>query len=139
MDNTNLQFPDHFFDAIYYDPPHVIRRIQDRKWMENFKNQRLRTGRTSPTFFERFGFWESKLDYFANIKGVNREFYRCLKTTGNLFCKISVESGHKTRCITFEEFLSLMFNFKVVKDKQTKSKSNMGKNIVHWLTMRPKP
>src|SRR2546426_10784868 len=80
MDNANLQFPDGYFDLIYYDPPHVIRRGSDLKWMEWFKRyRRLHESRTSPGFFERYGSWESKEAFLQNIIGVNQEFYRCLK------------------------------------------------------------
>lgn len=139
MDNTNLQFPDAYFDAIYYDPPHVIRRGSNLKWLEWFKKyRRQHESRTSPGFFERYGWFESKTSYLENISGVNREFFRCLKPTGSLFCKIGVEWGHKTRCITYEEFHSRMTNFEVVKDRITLSKSNLGRNQVHWLTMVPR-
>ena len=139
MDNTKLQFADASIGIIYYDPPHVIRRTQDLKWMQHFKELRRKNGRTSPSFFERFGYWESKAAFIQNLDGVNKEFYRCLKPTGELRCKISVESGHKTRCITVEEFFAHMNNFILVKDKTSKSKSNLGKNVVHWLVMKPKP
>ena len=140
MDNANTDFPDHYFDEIYYDPPHVIRRSQDRAWIQDhFERDRRRTGRTSPGFFERFGWWESKQVFLNNIDGVNKEFYRILKESGQLRIKISFEVGHKTRCITKDDFFSRMTNFRTIKDCITKSKSNLGKNEVHWLTMRPKP
>jgi hypothetical protein len=139
MDNADLKFPAAIFDAIYYDPPHVIRRGSDLKWIEWFRTYRRRhESRTSPGFFERYGTWPSKEAFLVNIEGVNREFFRCLKPDGRFYVKLGVEWSHKTRCITFEDFTSRMTNFEIIKDRITASKSNLGKNRVHWLTMKPK-
>ena len=133
MDNTNLNFPDAFFDEIYYDPPHTFRRT--REGLAKLKAYRMRSGRLSPTFFERFGFWETRTDWITNLKGVNREFYRCLKPTGFLYAKIA---DSKNGVHLFEVETEL-FNFNITEDRTTKGKSNMGTSVVHWLTMRPKP
>ena len=39
MDNTNLNFPDAFFDEIYYDPPHVFRRGSLMAWASWLANE----------------------------------------------------------------------------------------------------
>jgi hypothetical protein len=139
MDNTDLRFPDHYFDQIYYDPPHVIRRASDLKWLIFFQNYRKEhESRKSPGFFDRYGSWRSKEEFLENIKGVNREFYRCLKPDGRLFVKLGVEWSKRTRCITLREFLDRMTNFEILKDRVTISRSNLGKNRVHWLTAKPR-
>lgn len=134
-----MLFPDESIDIIYYDPPHVIRRASDTKWMEFFKfYRRKHESKTSPGFFDRYGSWPSKDAFLRNIEGVNREFYRVLKPNGVLHVKLGVEWSKRTRCITIDDFLSRTTNFELVRDRVTLSKSNLGKNKVHWMTMRPK-
>ena len=123
MDNTKLQFPDAFFDRIYYDPPHLFRRSEIKKSAQLYE------------LFQRFGLWNSREEFLDNLKGVNKEFHRCLKPSGELHCKFGV--GDKSMCLSIDEILAQLTNFEIVRHKTTVSKSHLKmKNPVHWLTMK---
>jgi hypothetical protein len=125
MDNTKLLFPDAYFDRIYYDPPHIFRHSTIKKNAALYE------------LFQRFGIWNSRQEFLDNLAGVNKEFYRCLKPSGELYCKFGV--GKKSMCIPIDKILSMLTNFTIISHHTTVSKSHLkAKNPVHWLTMKPK-
>lgn len=136
MDAGDLKFPDHYFDTIYCDPPHLIRSSQTH---ESLRLLRLRSGRTSPGFFERYGLWVHKADWLNFVERTNKEFYRCLKPTGTLHYKLTESNSRNNATVHLKHLLKGMTNFETVSDKQTPSRSNLkNKSMVHWLTMKPK-
>lgn len=131
MDAKDLKFPDNYFDEVYCDPPHLMRRGKD---LTRIKVYRRLSGRRSPDAFTRYGFWESEKDWFEFIVKTNNEFYRCLKPNGVLYYKIT-EGGGCTKPI---DLIERMTNFDVVEDRTNQSKSSLGKAKTHWITFRSK-
>ena len=135
MSATDLKFPDHFFDEIYCDPPHIFRK-NPLPPITRIR-QRMKSGRLNQDFFRRWGFWKSRADWFAFLDSVNREFYRCLKPSGVLHFKMV--DGKNSGVTKLSEMTERMTNFTTVKDEYRNSESHYGKTVIHWLTMRPKP
>ena len=134
MNAIDLKFQDTYFDVIYCDPPHLF---SPGKQTIAVLHRRM-GGRMSPTMFQRYGWWNTRKDWLAFIKGTNREFYRCLKRTGTLEYKILDGKGNGTTHLS--ELLEGMTNFTVVADRMTKSRTNFNSNSkCHWLTLKPKP
>ena len=131
MDAKALQFPNHYFDEIYCDPPHMFRKTDIS--LEAIIAHRRRSGRLSANSFKRYGFWHSRAEWLDFLDKTNIEFARCLKPNGTLHYKI-LDGATKVYEVEVH-----MDKFEIVKRIITKTKSNYGHGKVHWLTMRPKP
>jgi DNA modification methylase len=135
MDNTHTTFPDSSWDVIYWDPSHFIRPGKNTELhLRNMRYYRKRTGRTSPNLFDMYGYWKSRDEWLKNLAGVNREFYRLLKPKGLLYAKIADAGNDST--VRIADVREGMTNFTITEDRTTDSLSNIGKSIVHWLTMK---
>jgi len=131
MDARDLKFPDNYFDQIYCDPPHLIRKAPLHY---RIKEVRRLSGRRSPDAFTRYGWWKTNEEWFDFIEKTNKEFHRCLKKDGLLYYKITEAGG----CTKPSDLIERMTNFELVEDKTNPSKSNLpSKGITHWLTFRP--
>ena len=141
MDARELQFPDHTFDEIYCDPPHVIDKrglFRKPKFSRSFASRNRNLGPEYMTDLyihnmARFGVWKSRGEWLDFVKRTDSEFYRCLKSSGELHYKIC-ESG-KSESIRRTE-IDGYAHFIVTKEKITRSPTG---NPTYWLTMRPKP
>lgn len=131
MDARDLKFPNNYFDHIYCDPPHLMRRGKD---LTRIKVYRRLSGRRSPDAFTRYGFWENEADWFDFIEKTNKEFHRCLKPSGILHYKITEGGG----CTKPLDLVQRMSNFELVEDRITQSKSSLGKAKTHWMTFKRK-
>ena len=130
MDAKDLKFTDNYFDEIYCDPPHFIRKAP---LSPRIKIVRRLSGRKSPDAFTRYGWWKSEEEWFDFIEKTNKEFYRCLKKDGLLHYKITDAGG----CTKPSDLIEKMTNFKVIEDKIKPSKSNLPSNgKTHWITFR---
>jgi len=135
MDNTRTIYPRATFDEIYYDPSHIIRRSDStEKWIKRLKEKRIRSGRTSPDFFERYYYWKSREEWLENLTGVNKEFLRILKPQGLLHVKLADTEDRNS--VHRSELDSHLTNFYVIKERRTESRSNKGHSTVYWLTMK---
>jgi len=140
LDARHTDFPDHYFDEIYCDPPHLI---AGRKLViDKIIAACIRSGRTrSSSMFERYGYWITREDWHDFLRETNKEFYRILKPTGILNYKITdgkTERGYKGGATHLHE-MDMMTNFKIIKQRITSSGARMTKNPskVYWLTMKP--
>ena len=134
MDARNLKFPNAFFDAIYCDPPHIIRKNGNVSAAARIA--RLRRGHSDKNFFDRFGLWSSRAEWLDFLDKTDKEFARCLKPVGLLHYKVTDGEGNSGTKVS--EVLERMVSFTVINDKKTKTGKALGQNIVHWLTMKPK-
>lgn len=134
MDAKDLKFIDNYFDEIYCDPPHLLRKGPHKTEAQ----KRRLLGRKSPGFWERYGYWESKDKWNDFIEKTNNEFYRVLKPNGLLYYKIT-----ESPIIEYDDFITMMVNFKLINDLEQKSKSNLKwekpkSKLVHFLTFMSK-
>lgn len=139
MDNTALKFPDGYFDEIYYDPPHTISHNSPdvlARGLDKLNAHRARHSAT-PGFFERYGIWLNRKDWLENVKGVNKEFHRCLKQNGKLQIKIADSGDSMT--VHLSEVLDGLTNFTLDRQRITRSRSKNRTSTVYWLVMKPKP
>lgn len=126
MDAKNLTFEDESFDEIYCDPPHLFRKGEHKT--ESIK--RRLTGRKSPGFWQRYGYWNSKEDWIEFVTKTNESFARVLTDNGLLHYKITESSSS----ITLKDLVTRMDNFNLISDTQKDSNSNLGTGNVHYLT-----
>lgn len=135
MDAKDLKFPDNYFDEIYCDPPHIIRKSTD---LTNVNLHRRLIGREL-SMLQRFWFWKNTDEWLDFVKKTNDEFYRCLKPKGLLYYKMTEAKG----CVTIKSLIENMVAFKVVADKTRPSKTNFSKfnkvptSQAHFLTFAP--
>lgn len=130
MDAKQLSFPNNHFDEIYCDPPHLFRNGPHKTEAQ----KRRLLGRKSPGFWERYGHWKSKEEWFAFVEKTNNEFYRVLKKDGVLNYKIAEGSSS----VKIDDLVQKMTNFDLIKDDYLPSKSNLGKGVTHYLTFKPR-
>ena len=129
MDACSLKFPDHFFDAIYYDPPHLFRKSDN---IESLKRAKKLSGRkVKNTMFVLYGYWHNRDEWLSFLDRSLKEALRCLKPDGIVYYKITESPGMKIGDLEGH-------GFNIVEKKTTNTKSKVGsKAKVHWLTMRP--
>lgn len=139
-DIRKTNFPDSYFDAVYLDPPHMIRKdpmILGHDITQIRRLRRLGTyGIKTPGFYHelsRYGHFKSKDEWYDFLDKVNVELLRILKPNGKCYWKLMF--GKDTRLIKQED-LQRLTNFKTIEKKVTKSKVR-STNEVHWLTMVP--
>jgi len=135
-DIRKTDFLDNYFDEIYLDPPHMIRT--DNGFM--FPNDRMAvkrrlSGRTTPHSFDRYGVFKSIDEWYEFLDAINIEVFRIIKPGGILHFKVT--SG-KDKRVTKRNDLKRLTNFKVIKEKITKSKYPKSDNKVHWITYQSK-
>lgn len=131
MDAKDLKFPDNYFDEIYCDPPHLIRKGGAS---QRIKTYRRLSGRRTPDPFTRYGHWNNQEEWFEFAEKTNKEFYRCLKPKGLLYYKITEAGG----CTKPSDLVQRMTNFELLEDRVVPSKSPLGKGKTHWMTFRTK-
>lgn len=131
MDAKDLKFENDFFDEIYCDPPHLIRKGDN---LEGSKRKTRLSGRlSSSNMFVRFGYWHNHEEFYEFVDKTNNEFYRVLKPKGIIHYKMTDGSG----CVRTSDLIERMTNFTLTKDERTKSKSALGPNgNARWLTFR---
>jgi hypothetical protein len=132
MDARDLKFPDNYFDEIYCDPPHFIRKNGTVSKM--IINRRL-DGKRSPDPITRYGVWKNIEEWYDFIEKTNNEFCRVIKPNGILHYKMTEGKG----CMTITSLLNRMTNFELIEDKSKyKGISTMGKGILHFLKFKVK-
>lgn len=129
MDARDLKFSDNYFDEIYCDPPHLMRKGPHRTEAQ----KRRLLGRRSPGFWERYSYWKNKDDWLDFTEKTNKEFHRVLKFNGFLNYKIT-----ESNIIDLKEFVLKMSNFKLINDSVLKSRSNLGTGTVHFMRFERK-
>lgn len=143
-DITKTIFPNHYFDAIYLDPPHMIRKDPMILGHDLTQIKRRLSGRLSRGMYEhnvegidisRYGFFKTKEEWYDFLDKVNVELLRILKPTGKTYWKLTFDID--SRGIK-EKDIERLTNWQVIERKITKSKKPRSKNVVHWLTMIPK-
>lgn len=136
-DIKKTEFPGQYFDEIYLDPPHMIRKDNPEYAYAHDKMQikRRLSGRRTPHAFDRYGVWKTKKDWLGFLDAINIELKRILKPGGIIHFKIAC--GEDRRMIKRVD-MDRLTNFEVLQEKITKSKYPGSKNNVHWITFGPK-
>lgn len=132
-DIRKTNFPSYYFDEIYLDPPHMIRKDNPEHAFAHDKMsiKRRLSGRRTPHAFDRYGTWKTKKEWLEFLESINIELKRILKPGGKVRFKITC--GEDRRIIKRED-MDRLTNFQVLKEKITKSKYPGSKNQVHWIT-----
>src|SRR2546428_12542805 len=73
-DASWLPFRNRIFDAIYCDPPHMIKPDGEKGFWGKRGDD-----------MKRFGWWKTKSHWFKFLYLTNTEFLRCLKSSGFLY------------------------------------------------------
>jgi|SRR3990167_1183603 len=133
-DIRKTDFPDAHFDEIYLDPPHMIRKDQFILPHDIIAIKRRLSGRKSPDSFTRYGTFKSRKEWLDFLDKTNQELFRILKPNGKVYYKTTF--GKDSRLIKRED-MEHMTNFKIIKEKITKSRKPGSKNMVHWITFVP--
>ena len=130
MDAKNLKFPDNYFDEIYCDPPHLLRKSDDLT-KANFR-QRQRGRKLS--LLQRYYFWHNMDEWLIFVEKTNKEFFRCLKPNGTVYYKMTDAKG----AVTIKSLIDGYTNFKLIEDKAVKSKVNWktSNSMAHYITFR---
>jgi len=131
-DIRKTNFPDHYFDEVYLDPPHMIRKDPLFLPHDKMTIKRRLSGRRTPHMFDRYGVFTSRKEWIDFVKKTNVELARILKPGGLVHYKATFSDNR--RYIKRED-LGLMTNFKVIEEKITKSKKPKSKCLVHWITL----
>lgn len=133
-DIQKTNFPHNYFDEIYLDPPHMIRKDPMHLPHDKMQIKRRLSGRRTPHMFDRYGTFKSRKEWLDFVDKTNNELFRILKPDGKVHYKATF--GKDVRLIKRTD-LDLMTNFKIIKEKITKSKKPGSKNMVHWITFIP--
>ena len=132
-DIRKTEFPDNYFDEIYLDPPHMIRKDLMHFPHDIMAIKRRLSGRRTPHMFDRYGVFKTRKEWIDFVKQTNKELLRILKPTGRVIYKATFSENNK---LIKRVDLNLMTNFKVIDEKITKSKKSGSKNKVHWITFK---
>lgn len=130
MDAKDLKFEDNYFDEIYCDPPHLIRKGDNLEG--SIRNTKLSGRLKSSNMFVRFGYWHNHEEFYEFVDKTNNEFHRVLKPGGIVHYKMTDGTG----CVRTSDLIERMNKFIVIKDEKTKSKSVLGKANARWLTFQ---
>lgn len=134
-DIRKTNFSNHYFDEIYLDPPHMIRKDPMHFPHDKMTIKRRLSGRRTPHSFDRYGVFKSKKEWLEFLDKINLELFRILKPKGKVHFKFTF--GEDRRMIKRTD-LERLTNFKLINEKITKSKYPGSKNKVYWITFRPK-
>lgn len=134
-DIKKTNFPDNYFDKIYMDPPHMIRKDDMIMPHDIMTIRRRLSGRRSPGDITRYGVFRNRKEWLDFIDKTNIELLRIIKPDGKIFGKYTF--GNDKRYIKRED-LEGYTNFTIIEEKRTKSKKPGSKNFVHWITFIPK-
>lgn len=132
-DIKQTNFPDHYFDKIYMDPPHMIRKDDMIMPHDIMYIRRRLSGRRSPGDITRYGVFRSRKEWIEFIEKTNHELLRILKPNGTVHGKFTF--GADKRYIKRED-LNGYTNFVIIEEKITKSRKPGSKNKVHWITWK---
>lgn len=135
-DIKRTDFPNHYFDEIYLDPPHMIRK-DPFMLGHDIRTIRRRMGRINsdtPNSFHRYGFFKTRDEWMEFVRMTNQEVFRILKPGGKFHYKATFSKDNR---YILRKDLDEYTNFVVIKEKITNSRINP-QNKVHWLTMIPK-
>ena len=137
MDARFLPFKDFSVDELYLDPPHMIRKDPMILGHDISQIKRRLSGRLSEGDLTRYGFFKSRGEWLAFLARINIEAPRVLKPEGVVKWKLTF--GKDSRDIK-ESDLKVLTNLEIIPERSriTKSKKPGSKNLVSWLTMRPK-
>ena len=133
-DIRKTNFPNSYFDEIYLDPPHMIRKDALIFPHDKIYISRRLSGRRSPDPFTRYGAWKNRKEWVDFVTKINKELFRIIKPGGKIHFKLTF--GPDKRFIKRSD-MDLMINFNIIKEKITKSKMPNSKNLVHWITYIP--
>lgn len=134
-DIKKTDFPSSYFDEIYMDPPHMIRKDDMIMPHDIMYIRRRLSGRRSPGDITRYGVFRSRDEWLNFVNQTNLEIFRILKPNGLLHTKwtFAIDKRYIKR-----EDLNGYTNFQIIEEKITKSKKPGSKNKVHWITFKPK-
>lgn len=118
-DMKNLPYTSGVFDAIRFDPPHLIRN-DVKHW--------------SPQYL-RYGNWKNRKEWEIALDAVNKEFYRVTKNTATLLVKII---DGKDRRVTKRADLDRLTKWEMVKLYETPAKAAWNTNVTLWAWFRKK-
>ena len=120
-DMKNLPYADGTFDAIRFDPPHLIRN--------DFKSW----GPQMTDIYSKYGYWRNRRELERALAAVNNEFHRVTKEGATLLVKII--DGRDKR-VTKAADLFWFTKWDVVKQYKTKATAPWSSNTTLWTWFR---
>ncbi len=116
-DMKNLPYADGTFDAIRFDPPHLIRN-DVKHWSKSYL---------------RYGNWKNRKEWEEALDAVNDEFYRVTKDNATLLVKII---DGKDRRVTKRHDLDRLTRWNLTKLYETPAKAAWSSNTTLWTWFR---
>ena len=92
LDNTKTDFPDNYFNAIFFDPPNLWGKKKNELVVttpsKKVADEKFNYGRKYPTYYG-LDKYSTKIDLLIFINKAQKEFQRILKPNGMLWLKWS--------------------------------------------------
>jgi len=129
LDNTHTDFPNDYFNAIFFDPPHFWGKKKNELVVttpsKKVADEKFNYGRTYPTYYG-LDKYATKRDLIVFINKAQKEFFRILKPSGMLWLKWSEVK------ITMNKIRPLFNNWTEMLCIEMKP-SPVGKNRSFWV------